>query len=312
MKTQFASPDKEKNALFRAAELLQKRVKQTKEYEIVSEQETLSQQPQPQKPLAFESWIWNSEYDEALKFEKQLLKQYKGKTLENALLGKIVSNEQGECYEISTVCCSKFKNVTFEESRQVMVSDLKALSGIGPVSEQALKNQGYNTIDDLTRHPRWAKQAKNYVKLIDTKEVNSTQQWLGQRFPKSHPMLHYLAGFCQDNFAIIDIETLGLSERPIILLGIAKPTKDHICTTQFLLRDIPDEPGAIWALISQINPQLSLITYNGKTFDVPYIKQRCRKISWHTKRHKHTRRVSPSFLRYLSANKKRWPPCTHS
>jgi uncharacterized protein YprB with RNaseH-like and TPR domain len=261
--------NKEKNTLFRAAEFLRKRVNQTIEYEIVSEQEN-----QTQKPPAFESWIWNSEYDEALKFEKQLLKQYKGKSLEDALPGNVVSNEQGDCYEISTVCCSKFKNVTYEESRQVMISDLKVLPGIGPVSEQILKNQGYNTIDDLTRHPRWKKQAQKYLKLIDSKEVNSTQEWLGQRFPKSHPLLHYLAGFCQDNFAIVDIETLGLSERPIILLGIAKSTKDHICTTQFLLRDISDEPSAIWALISQIDPNLSLITYNGKSFDVPYIKQR--------------------------------------
>jgi uncharacterized protein YprB with RNaseH-like and TPR domain len=111
--------------------------------------------------------------------------------------------------------------------------------------------------------------------MIDKKEVDSTQKWLWQRLPKSHPLLHYLAGFCQDqDFAIIDIETLGLSERPIILLGIAKPYKDKVCTSQFLLRDIPDEPGAIWALISELEPKLSLITYNGRSFDIPYIKQR--------------------------------------
>jgi uncharacterized protein YprB with RNaseH-like and TPR domain len=67
---------------------------------------------------------------------------------------------------------------------------------------------------------------------------------------------------------------LGLSERPIILLGIAKPKKTQVCTSQFLLRDIQDEPGAIWALISQLEPHLSLITYNGRSFDIPYIKQR--------------------------------------
>jgi uncharacterized protein YprB with RNaseH-like and TPR domain len=101
--------------------------------------------------------------------------------------------------------------------------------------------------------------------MIDKKEVDSTQKWLWQRLPKSHPLLHYLAGFCQDqDFAIIDIETLGLSERPIILLGIAKPNKDHVCTSQFLLRDIQDEPSAIWALISQLEPNLSLITFNGR------------------------------------------------
>ena len=143
------------------------------------------------------------------------------------------------------------------------------------MGEQTLKRKGYKTIEDLKRHPRWNKQAADYMKIIDNKEVYSIQKWLWQRLPKSHPLLHYLAGFCQDqDFAIIDIETLGLSERPIVLLGIAKPKKDHICTNQFLLRDIQDEPSAIWSLVSQLEPNLSLITFNGRSFDIPYIKQR--------------------------------------
>jgi uncharacterized protein len=264
------SAHREKFALNRAAESLRQKIERSKEYEVVSEKEH-----ETQKPPAFESWIWSSDYSEALKFEKQMLKQYRGKTLEEALPGKVVSNEQGECYEISASCLSTFKKVTYEESRRIITSDLKVLSGIGPVSEQSLKEQGYQTIEDLERHPRWKKQAEDYMKMIDNKEVDSIQKWLWQRLPKSHPLLHYLAGFCQDHdFAIVDIETLGLSERPIILLGIAKPSKDHICTSQFLLRDIPDEPGAIWGLISQLDPKLSLITYNGKSFDIPYIKQR--------------------------------------
>ncbi|MDR2699365.1 MAG: ribonuclease H-like domain-containing protein [Nitrososphaerota archaeon] len=262
--------DKEKWSLFRAAESLRKRIGQAKEYQVITEKES-----EPQSSPVFENWLWRSDYDEALKFEKQLLKQYKGKTLEEALPGKILSNEQGQCYKISTSCITKLKTANYEESKQLLVSDLKVLPGIGPVSEQLLKKQGYTTVEDLTRHPKWKKQAYDYMKLVDTKETSSVQKWLWQRLPKSHPLLHYLAGFCQDqNFAIVDIETLGLSERPIILLGVAKPTKDHICTTQFLLRDIPDEPSAIWALITQLDPNISLITYNGKSFDIPYIKQR--------------------------------------
>jgi uncharacterized protein YprB with RNaseH-like and TPR domain len=237
---------------------------------VVSE----SEKEEPKKP-SFESWIWSSEYDEALKFEKTLTKQYQGRSLEDAISGKVVSNEQGDCYEISSSCTSTFKKATYEESKRIIISDLKVLAGIGPVSEQLLKKQGYATVEDLMRHPRWKKQALEYMKIIDKKEVDTIQKLLWQRLPKSHPLLHYLAGFCRDqDFAIIDIETLGLSERPIILLGIAKPTKDHICTSQFLLRDIKDEPGAIWALISKLEPNLSLITFNGRSFDIPYIKQR--------------------------------------
>ena len=260
---------KEKFELNRAAESLRQRINHSKEFEVVSETE------KEQTKRSFESWIWSSEYDEALKLEKQLIKQYKDKELEDALSGKVVSNEQGECYAISASFTSDFKKATYEESRRIIISELKVLSGIGPVREQALKQQGYLTVEDLETHHLWKKQAHDFMEMIDGKELKAAQKWLWQRLPKSHPLLHYLAGFCGDqDFAIVDIETLGLSERPIILLGIAKPTETRICTSQFLLRDIPDEPSAIWALLSQLEPNLSLITYNGRSFDIPYIKQR--------------------------------------
>ena len=206
---------KEESPLSRAAESLRQRVGDSKEYEVVSE----TAKQEPKKPI-FESWIWSAEYDDALYLETELIKQYQGKSLEDAIAGRIVSNQQGECYSISASCTSNFKLATYEESRQHIISDLKVLSGIGPVSEQTLKRKGYKTVEDLESHSRWKKQASDFMKLIDKKEVDSTQKWLWQRLPKSHPLLHYLAGFCQDkDFAIVDIETLGLSERPIILLA---------------------------------------------------------------------------------------------
>ena len=260
----------EKAALTRAAESLRQKIGASKEYEVVSESEA-----EQAKEPSFENWLWSYEYDEALKLEKKLLQHYKGKDFEDALSGKVVSNEQGECYEISSSCASDFKTASFEESRRVIISDLKVIPGIGPVREKTLKQQGYKTVQDLTHHVLWNKQAREFIKMIDGKEIDAAQNWLWRRMPKSHPLLHYLAGFSgNQDFAIVDIETLGLSERPIILLGVAKPCGDQIHTIQFLLRDIQDEPSAIWALVSQLESKLSLITYNGKGFDVPYIKQR--------------------------------------
>ena len=257
-------------ALHRAADSLRTRINRSKEFEIVSDTEK-----EQTKGHSFESWMWSSEFEAALKLKKTLMEKYNGVDLEDAIPGKVVSNEQGECYVVSASCSSNFKKVTYDESRRIIISDLKVLSGIGPVRELALREQGYKTIKDLENHPIWQNEARKFMEMVDKKEVDSTQKWLWQRLPKSHPFLHYLAGFCQDqDFAIVDIETLGLSERPIILLGLAKIDKDKICTSQFLLRDIPDEPGAIWALVSQLEPKLSLITYNGRSFDIPYIKQR--------------------------------------
>jgi hypothetical protein len=156
-----------------------------------------------------------------------------------------------------------------------MISDLKLIPGIGPAKEKLLKQRGYATIEALQNHPLWKKPARDFVRLLEAKDLLSTQDWLFKRLPKSNPLIHYLAGFCNDDdFAIIDIETLGLSERPIVLIGLAKPNKKSVCVDQFLLRDIEDEPSAIWALISQLEPKASLITFNGKSFDIPYLKQR--------------------------------------
>jgi uncharacterized protein YprB with RNaseH-like and TPR domain/DNA-directed RNA polymerase subunit RPC12/RpoP len=256
--------------LTRAAKSLRQRISRAREYEIIPEKGKAAE-----TTTATESWIWDSEYHNSLKLEKELIRKFKEKSLEEAIPGTIISNEHGECYSASTTCVAKFRKASYEKSRRLIISDLKLIPGIGPKREYDLKQQGYTTIEALTNHPIWKKPAQKFMQLVDTKEVQLTQDWLWQRLPKSHPLAHYLAGFCNDeDFAIIDIETLGLSERPIILMGIAKPTKNSICTSQFLLRDIPDEPSAIWALLSKLEPHSSLITFNGKSFDIPYIKQR--------------------------------------
>jgi uncharacterized protein YprB with RNaseH-like and TPR domain len=259
-------------ALIRAAQRLKQRVMGARDYKVVSESTVKPEEPSAQ-PV--DSWIWDSEYNDALSLESELIRKFREKNLEEAIPGNTISNEHGECYSISDNCDTRFGTAGYEKSRQLLISNLKILSGIGPVRERTLKKQGYTTIESLTKHPIWKKPAQKFMQLIDAKEVGLTQDWLWHRLPKSHPLAHYLAGLCNnEDFAIIDIETLGLSERPIILIGIAKPTKKSICTSQFLLRDIPDEPSAIWALISKLEPRSSLITYNGKSFDIPYIKQR--------------------------------------
>jgi uncharacterized protein YprB with RNaseH-like and TPR domain len=144
------------------------------------------------------------EITDAVHLEKELVHQFKGKCLEEAIRGKIISNEYGDCYLISDECVSEFRKVDYDN----------------------------------------------------------------------------LAGFCKnEDLAIIDIETLGLLNffaypSPIILLGIANIGKNKICAHQFLVRDISDELGAIWSFLSHVKNGSTLITYNGRKFDIPYIKQR--------------------------------------
>jgi predicted nucleic acid-binding Zn-ribbon protein len=136
--TEFDGSLKEKLALTKAAESLRQRVVRSRDYEVVSETE---KEKKPPASSAVENWIWSSEYYEALKLEKALIKQYEGKKLEESIAGKVVSNQQGECYSISASCISNFKKATYQESRRMIISDLKGLPGIGPAREQTLSGK---------------------------------------------------------------------------------------------------------------------------------------------------------------------------
>ena len=258
--------------LERAAEVLKQRSEYAREFEVVSEPEKRSKDFNVMVP---ESLIYGYEYDKALRLEKKLIQEFEGERLEKVIPGKVISNEYGGCYHIADESGIRFKKANYEKSRQLILLDLKLIPGIGPAREQALKQQGYETIEDLKKHPVWQKAASEFLKLTDAKEVASLQSWLWRRLPKSHPLAHYLAGLCRDeDFAIVDIETLGLFGRPIILLGVAKPRKNKIYTSQFLLRNISDEVGALWAFISDLEAGSSFITFNGRGFDIPFIKER--------------------------------------
>ena len=274
-KKQYPHAESEENRenkdLKRVAQNLRQRTQTTKEYQILPQPE----QHENSEGGVSEGWIYESEYDQALKLKADLSRKFEGKSLEEAIQGKVVSNEHSECYCIYELHNLKFKKPSFEESREMLLSELKLLPGIGPARELTLKNQGVKTIEALVQYPKWRRSAKEFVQLVDSKDVLALQDFLRGSLPKSHPLSHYLAGFCRnEDFAIIDIETMGLFGRPIILVGVANVEKNRVCTRQFLVRDVSEEAGALWEFVSGLNDNSALITFNGRCFDVPFISER--------------------------------------
>lgn len=263
---------KQVSKFIKASEILKHKTKRIREYEVIHKPE---ERQRHSTGVVSESWIYEPEYVRASKLKESLIREFEGKQLENTFAGQVVSNDFGQCYCIQDACSSHFKKVDYEQSRKRIISDLKLVYGIGPVWERRLKQQGYLTIDDLRKHPRWQSSANQFLELIEDNDIGSLQNWLWRYLPKSHPLVHYLASFCrEEDFTILDIETLGLFGRAIVLLGVAKPKKNVIDIHQYLLRDIPDEPGALWEFISHLNEKAAMITFNGRSFDVPFIRER--------------------------------------
>ncbi|MEE8322148.1 MAG: ribonuclease H-like domain-containing protein [Candidatus Bathyarchaeia archaeon] len=258
--------------MIKASELLRQKSEELREY-------TVAQKPTPRsrfsRGMSPRAWLYESEYEKALKLKERLLHDFEGKSLEKVIPGHVISNEYGECYRVLSSCVNQLRQPDLKKSRDVIISDLKLIYGIGPIREQKLNHQGYNTIDDLLQNSRWRLPAKDVLELIDSHDVRSLQRWLWRCLPKSHPLVHYSAGFCRkEDFAFLDIETLGLFGRPIILLGVARPKDNVIEINQYLLRDIPDEPGALWEVVLNLGENAVLVSFNGRSFDVPFIQER--------------------------------------
>ena len=83
-------------------------------------------------------------------------------------------------------------------------------------------------------------------------------------------------------WAVLDIETLGLSpsRSPVILAGIAVPDPgdpNRVCLTQFFAEHITggsEERELLAALAGELEDISVLVTYNGRSFDLPYLRER--------------------------------------
>ena len=78
-----------------------------------------------------------------------------------------------------------------------------------------------------------------------------------------------------ENFKFMDIETKGLSNVPVILIGVAEIKGDTIITSQYFLRDYSEECAVLDAYLSHLDEYSVHVTFNGKSFDVPFINNRC-------------------------------------
>ncbi|WP_405303272.1 ribonuclease H-like domain-containing protein, partial [Methanobrevibacter sp.] len=78
-----------------------------------------------------------------------------------------------------------------------------------------------------------------------------------------------------ENFKFMDIETKGLSNVPVILIGVAEIKGKDIVCSQYFLRDYSEEDAVLDAYLSHLDEDSVHVTFNGKSFDVPFIKNRC-------------------------------------
>jgi uncharacterized protein YprB with RNaseH-like and TPR domain len=78
------------------------------------------------------------------------------------------------------------------------------------------------------------------------------------------------------SFIFMDLETTGFSATPLFLAGAALPLGDDIRCIQLLARDYSEEKAVVGALDELLARHDHCVTFNGKSFDMPYLRERAK------------------------------------
>ena len=199
-----------------------------------------------------------------------LVEQHTGSKLEELFKNqRVIRNEMGQFLELFWVEDDFLSNLDLLTTKKKILSNLKTVFYIGENIEKKLLRRGVKTLNDLKIYKRYGKSANEMIRLIKTKDYST--------LCKNKYIYDIDVSFCfkLEDLLFLDIETLGLYDSPIIIVGIGffKNNKFHI--REFFARDLEEEIAICEHLRSKILPNFkSLITYNGKSFDIPYIANR--------------------------------------
>ncbi len=207
-------------------------------------------------------------------FREQLRREYEGLPFEKVMPGDVVENDYGSCYRLTETTRGALRRGDAEQARQSLLGSVELVRGIRSRTRTRLEEQGFKTLADLEDHPRFCGESKRIRELLEAGSTEELTEVIGSRLSKSHPSVLGLSGLHEDSdFLFLDLETMGLfAGQPLVVAGIARLGSDNtIVVDQYVVRDFPDE----LALLAEVNRQVAahrvLVTYNGKSFDLPFL-----------------------------------------
>lgn len=253
----------------RIGDAWQQRIGELFEYEVVRDGNEFGAN-------LFTSRLLSSEHESASRLLSSLMEQYRGRQLEEVFSGTVEENAAGEYYIIRSRHAITRVRIDPEEFLNEIRRDLTLVRGVGETTQKKLKARGFSTIRDLVRHPRFGRSAGEVIRRLEDASSGTVMDLIGSRHARSHPLVLKAAAYHEpEDFVFVDIETLGLFSRPIILVGVGTIEGSSLVISQYLLRTIDEEASALVAALSHLSGNRpALVTYNGKAFDLPYIQDR--------------------------------------
>jgi len=164
--------------------------------------------------------------------------------------------------------------ISEEVIRERCMRELTLVPGIGPKRAHEFRKKGLTKLTDL-KHTCRHELAEEMADVIE----NGTPREIMRVFQDAHRgndplLLGFSHALPKEELLYFDIETLGMFQSPIILFGCGVWKGNELKVTQYLLRDIEEEPAALYLTRQIFKKHVHVVTYNGKGFDIPYLNNR--------------------------------------
>jgi len=253
----------------RIGALWQQRMETMREYEVVRDGNVFG--------TSFSNnVVFSSDYEQAHHQLDVLLEKYRNVPFDTIFSGTETFNECGVCFSLKSLQSLKLPSLDLDRFRSEILKDLTLVHGIGSITEARLRSKGYRTLPDLMQHPKFRSYTHDVLKCLYGGNSAEIMDLIGCRHAKSHPYVLGTAGLHEpEDYVFLDIETLGLFSRPVILFGVGMIEDGYLAVHQYMLRDIDEEQAALFATLDHMSgDRPALVTFNGKSFDVPYLSDR--------------------------------------
>jgi len=220
------------------------------------------------------AFIHNADDERARRLRDDLVAGYRGRAVEEVFCGREMACPCGTCYVVESESPLSLDARDPDRAASAVLGDLTLVRGIGEATRRRLAERGCRTIADLVEHPRYCRDAARLLgSIADSRDLVAE---IERRRQRGDPLLLEASRLhAPEDFVFLDIETLGLFSRPIILIGLARVSGGSIAVRQCLSRTVEEEEAALAAILPDLEAEgTALVTFNGRAFDVPYIRDR--------------------------------------
>lgn len=162
------------------------------------------------------------------------------------------------------------------DARQALRGCLETVLGVGPVTACRLRAGGLTSVEDLLGLAPYREGAAEVLAEWDLPDLASICARLTRRMGERGHLLSALvcAMVRLEDIAFLDLETMGLWNNVVFLAGVGQVSDGAVRVEQYLAPSHADEPAVIAAALRRLSTAKVVVTYNGRTADLPWLMSR--------------------------------------